>query len=373
MDKNEKYIDHSLINRDWLEALINSMIDSIIAVDKNFKVIHYNANTLSLLNRNTSILNKSIDSILNLYNSKDDKISVKDILRHTKKPALIDDYILKFESDNSQLNLSISISPVYLGFGKEDGGFLIILRDITKDKSLDQERDEFISVVSHELRNPIAIAEGNLSNIKYALENHKDITNFNLALKKSYDQIIFLSDLINGLTSLNRAEKNKIPETLDKINPQNLVDELMLEFNAKATDKKLELESQCSPNLEVITSSLLYVKEILQNFITNAIKYSDSGKIIISAKSTKNLIKFSVTDNGIGIKQADQSKVFDKFYRAEDFHMTSTNGTGLGLYIAKKLADIICAEISLTSVLNHGSTFSLTLPININMESKTRH
>jgi signal transduction histidine kinase len=100
----------------------------------------------------------------------------------------------------------------------------------------------------------------------------------------------------------------------------------------------------------------------MQNFITNAIKYTQEGSITIGAKQMPDGVKFSVTDTGIGISKGDQARVFDKFFRAEDYRTREQNGTGLGLHVTRKLAQLAHAEISLESELNKGSTFTIYFP-----------
>ena len=117
--------------------------------------------------------------------------------------------------------------------------------------------------------------------------------------------------------------------------------------------------------MEMLKSSKLYVREILQNFITNSIKYTEKGSITISAKPKENGVMFEVRDTGIGISKSDQTKLFQKFFRADDPRTQKNSGTGLGLYVTMKLAKLIKAEISMQSELNKGSTFSIFVP---NME-----
>ncbi len=112
-----------------------------------------------------------------------------------------------------------------------------------------------------------------------------------------------------------------------------------------------------------VNVSRLYFEELLQNFITNAIKYTKSGSVTISATRTKGVVRLSVSDTGIGISRSDQNKVFSKFYRSEDYRIRETNGTGLGLYVANKLAHKLHTTIELKSRINHGSTFSFELPV----------
>jgi signal transduction histidine kinase len=257
----------------------------------------------------------------------------------------------------------LSIAPVYLGYGATgDRGHVLLLRDITREKSLEEERDEFISVVSHELRTPIAITEGNISNALYTAEKTGDMAAVKEALKAAHDQVIFLAGLVNDLSTLSRAERGVLQIEVQAINPHKLVEELARNYQDQAKAKGLTIYTALDPHLEVLYSSNLYVREILQNFVTNAIKYTEKGSVTIGAKSGPKGVRFSVSDTGIGISKSDQEKVFDKFFRSEDYRTRQSNGTGLGLYVTVKLSRMLHAEISLESELNHGSTFTIFIP-----------
>jgi len=240
---------------------------------------------------------------------------------------------------------------------------VLLLRDITREKSLEEERDEFISVVSHELRTPIAIAEGDIGNAELLLtKSNIENNSISEALKQAHLQITFLASLINDLSTLSRAERGKLSVEVENINVNTLVNELVSDYLEDATDKQLELKSELDPRLELLKSSKLYVREILQNFITNAIKYTEKGHVTIGASQQENGVEFFVVDTGIGIAQSDKEKVFDKFFRSEDFRTRANTGTGLGLYVTYKLSRLIHAEISCDSELNKGSTFKVNIP-----------
>jgi signal transduction histidine kinase len=113
-------------------------------------------------------------------------------------------------------------------------------------------------------------------------------------------------------------------------------------------------------------ASRLYLHELLQNFITNSIKYTKEGSVTVSVRNKDGLVTFEVKDTGIGISKADQAKVFKKFYRSEDYRTRETGGTGLGLYVATKLAKKLNTTINLSSRLNHGSTFSFAIKAKTN-------
>ncbi len=349
------------LERERLTSLINSMGDGVIAIDEQTAIVLYNGAALNILDINSSITGKPINDVLKLIDKNNQPVDFRQIIQTTKTSTASRDWLIKYP-DSETVNLYISIAPVRLGFGKEGmRGYVILMRDITHEKSLEEERDEFISVVSHELRTPIAIAEGNVSNALFLVEKG-DIHTVKESLKQTYNQIVFLSGMINDLSTLSRAERGKLNVEVESINVSELVNELVANYTPDATKKNLELKAYLDPTLEVLLSGRLYVREILQNFITNAIKYTEHGQIIIGAHPKGEGILFFVTDTGIGISKSDQEKVFDKFFRSEDYRTRQNSGTGLGLYVTMKLARLLHAEISLESELNKGSTFNIFIP-----------
>ncbi|HVI68948.1 MAG TPA: ATP-binding protein, partial [Magnetospirillaceae bacterium] len=108
-------------------------------------------------------------------------------------------------------------------------------------------------------------------------------------------------------------------------------------------------------------TSKLYLEEILHNLITNSLKYTREGTITVSATKKAGNLQISVTDTGIGMSKFDQRHIFQKFYRSEDYRTRETNGTGLGLYVCKKLADKLHVGLTFESRLNHGTTFTITI------------
>ncbi|MBI3624213.1 PAS domain S-box protein [Candidatus Saccharibacteria bacterium] len=350
------------LERERLTSLINSMGDGVIAIDEQTNVALYNGAALNILDINASMAGKAISEVLKLEDKNNQPIDIKRIILDTKTSTASREWRLQYP-DGELVNLYISIAPVRLGYGKEGmRGYVILLRDITREKSLEEERDEFISVVSHELRTPIAISEGNVSNAMFLVNKNGDLSAVRHALEQTYDQIVFLSGMINDLATLSRAERGKLTVDIESINVRELVDELVTSYLPDAQKKGLGLKAYLDPTLEVLLSSRLYVKEILQNFITNGIKYTEHGQVIIGAQTKLGGVLFYVNDTGIGISKTDQEKVFDKFFRSEDYRTRQNSGTGLGLYVTMKLARLVHAEISLDSELDKGSTFSIFIP-----------
>jgi signal transduction histidine kinase len=259
--------------------------------------------------------------------------------------------------------LDLTVSPVHV-FGTRSenwGGYMAVFRDITKQKSLDEERDEFISVTSHELRTPLAIAEANLSTA--LLPNFASIEpKAKNLIEQAHHNVVFLSELIQDLSTLSRAERGDLKPTRELIDLGDLIKTLERDYRTQAEAKGLKFVTQLDPTLGSVYTGLHELQEILQNFVTNALKYTHSGTITVSAEPVAQGTQISVQDTGIGISASDKSKVFSKYYRSEDYRTRQTGGTGLGLYITRKLADKLGITISFSSKLNHGSTFKVIIP-----------
>ncbi|MEK7625958.1 MAG: ATP-binding protein [Patescibacteria group bacterium] len=354
--------DQDNLGQQRLSALVNSMADAVVAVDEEGKIVIYNGATLDLFDVNIDLTGKKVSQVAKFIAKNGQKVNMDDQILKTKTQHTNRDLRLVY-SDGSEVNVYISIAPVRLGYGeKGKGGFVVLMRDITREKSLEEERDEFISVVSHELRTPVAITEGNISNAILVAENKSVDPKIIQMLDAAHDQAIFLSKMINDLSTLSRAERGALNVEVTPINMFNLVNKLAKEYSDEAKQKGLKIITELDPKLRLLPSSELYVREVIQNFVTNAIKYTEKGHITIKVTQAEDSVLVDVIDTGIGISNQDQEKVFEKFFRSEDYRTRVNSGTGLGLYVTMKLAKILKAKISLESKLNHGSKFSIVFP-----------
>lgn len=360
--KPDDQLEKENLDQQRLSALVNSMADAVIAVDEEGRIVIYNGATLDLFDVNLDLTGKKVSQVTKFIAKNGQKVNMDDQILKTKTQHTNRDLRLVY-SDGSEVNVYISIAPVRLGYGeKGKGGFVVLMRDITREKSLEEERDEFISVVSHELRTPVAITEGNISNAILVAENKSVDPKIIQMLEAAHDQAVFLSKMINDLSTLSRAERGALNIEITPINMFNLVNKLAKEYSDEAKQKGLKILTDLDPKLRLLPSSELYVREVIQNFVTNAIKYTEKGKITIKVSQQENSVLVEVVDTGIGISNQDQEKVFQKFFRSEDYRTRVNSGTGLGLYVTMKLAKILKAKISLNSKLNHGSTFSIVFP-----------
>lgn len=339
-------------------AIINSIREAIVSVDIKGNIELYNSAALDFFDTNASLIGKNINNILKLTTLDGKTFNLKKVL--VKNKSLFSRNDLSFNLGEEKIRVEIelvAVSDVFLTKERlKDEKYILMIRDITKQKTLDEERDEFISVVSHELRTPVTIAEGAISNLSLAIEKDmpKQVLSKNADI--TYEQVKFLATMINDLSTLSRAERG-VGDKFVELNIKDLGQKILEKYHKNADEKGLNLELVMDNNLPSIKTSELYLEELLQNLITNALKYTKEGEIKISITNNEKNIRFMVEDTGIGISKSDQKKIFDKFYRSEDYRTRETGGTGLGLYVSSKLADKLDTKIELSSKLNHGSKF----------------
>lgn len=353
--QSQSQLDH---NR--LMTLINSLTDAFLAVDENGVIELSNSVALSLLDTN-SLNGKNIGDAMPVLDSQGEAQNVLDLTKKAGSSLISRELMIKY-ADGKAINIYLNaalVRPVY--GGNDKAGYVVLFRDITKEKIEEDERDEFISVASHELRNPVAIAEGGLSNaILLAQRSQVDDTLLQ-TLKSAHEQILFLSGLINDLSMISWADREKFVNSAAEFDPSEVLKALQSDYNAQAEKKGLQIELQ-SDSLPKVRGSQLYTREIMQNFVTNALKYTAKGSIVLRGKPSGDGVDLSVSDTGFGIDPQEQKKLFTKFFRSDDSRVRSVNGTGLGLYVSLKLAKLMGGSLSLRSELNKGSTFTLHLP-----------
>lgn len=350
-----------------IATLMNNLSQGVLSIDSKGIIRTYNAATLNILDTNDTLNGRHIEEVLTVKDEDGKAVNLFESMKRNQHYTVRDDLFYHYEDD--VIRLEVTITPIHTGNDEKadklgvQKGFLVLLRDVTKQKNLDEERDEFISVVSHELRTPLTIAEGTLDNIKTLYDKDLATTErIQPALKAAHTQIVFLAKMVNDLSTLSRAERG-VADAPEDIDINDLCDSLYAEYSQQATETGLSFNLDVQPQIGSVHTSQLYLTELIQNFVTNAIKYTKEGSVTLRAKKTDGGVQLAVLDTGIGISKTDQKKIFEKFYRSEDYRTRESGGTGLGLYVANKLARKIDTSIQLKSRLNHGSEFSITLPL----------
>lgn len=342
-----------------LMTLIDSLRSAILVVDKAGEVMLHNGAAAALCGVDDSMKGLRLDKVLPLYVRTDpDKERVK-IIGSGSEPQHRRDLSLS-PLHGRPLDLDITVTPVKLR-NSQTTTYVIICEDITHELSLNEQRSEFISVASHELRTPIAIMEAALSTVLHSKEGLPEDTV--QIIEQAHANSLLLSGIVKDLAMLSEAKNDNIPIQLEDIDAAKLAKQIVSDFKEQAGKKGLEVAFTGRPNLPAVLSTERHIREILQNYMTNAIKYSNEGMITMHVAATKERgILFSVKDTGIGISPSAQKNLFNKFFRAEDYRTQLVGGTGLGLYLCKELAERLGAKVWCESVLDKGSTFYLEIP-----------
>ncbi|MEL6460132.1 MAG: response regulator [Cyanobacteria bacterium J06621_15] len=255
-------------------------------------------------------------------------------------------------------------------------GSVILVRDITQEKEVDRMKTDFISTVSHELRTPLTSVLGFASIIQEKLEEEVFplLSDDNRKTKKTVRRVkdninIIISEaerlttLINDVLDIAKMEAGKLDWKQENINIEEVIERSLAATYALFVTKDLELTKDIEPELPQVIGDEDRLIQVLINLISNAVKFTDEGSIICSAKVNNNNIVVSVSDTGSGISQDDQPKVFDKFKQVGEIFTDKPQGTGLGLPICKQIIEHHGGNIWVESELDKGSTFSFSIPI----------
>ncbi len=229
---------------------------------------------------------------------------------------------------------------------------------------LDKVKTEFISVAAHQLRTPLSAIKWTLSLLIDESSENLTIEQHSLLLK-GYESNERAINLINKMLVVTRIESGKMEYELAFIHIEDLINTTLLDFTGYAKTREVKLMFEKTKNqLPYIQVDPEKIRSVIGNLIENAISYTKKGgKVILSATNDQDFIKVTVKDDGIGIPTRQQLAIFNKFFRADNATKMKTDGSGLGLFIAKNIIEKHGGEIGFKSEENVGTAFYFTLPI----------
>ncbi len=232
-----------------------------------------------------------------------------------------------------------------------------------KLKELDLAKDEFVSMASHQLRTPLTTITNYLAILKdgkLGPNNEEQL----LAIQKSHQSTGRMVLMINELLDASRISSGRFTVNIDKVDLRSLLKKEVEQQESGAEAKQLEVVIKALDSLPIVYGDKAKLGEVLANFLDNAIMYTpEGGRIIVQAEVTNKEAIVTVVDNGVGIPKHEQKKLFKKFYRSKDARELRPDGTGLGLYVAKKVMTAHNGKVILESTPGEGSTFGFKLPI----------
>jgi PAS domain S-box-containing protein len=270
------------------------------------------------------------------------------------------------------LNISLTVAPVVDDQSQPTGSAAVVFRDITEEQAEAARRSEFISTASHEMRTPLTAIEGYL-----ALAMNDKISkiddNAKKYLEKASRATKDLGVLFQDLLTSSKAEDGRLASYPVVVELGEIIEQVIDGGKIRAKEKGLDLQYVISSDNEVnggkVIRPLFYcyvdphrIKEVVQNIIDNAIKYTISGGVAMRLTGDAGVIQIQVQDSGQGIPEEDIPHLFQKFYRVDSSLTRSVGGTGLGLFICKKIVELYNGQIWVESTLGKGSTFFINLP-----------
>ena len=229
---------------------------------------------------------------------------------------------------------------------------------LAKEKELNELKSRFVSMASHEFRTPLTTMMSSLALVtKYG--EHNDKASQTKHVSKIKNSINNLTDILNDFLSVSKLEEGRVENMPEEINLNSFITDIVSEMQSMATNEQQLLHKHTGNETVCLDKKLL--KNVLFNLISNAIKFSPTGGAIeIETKVQNSSVKISVTDNGIGISEEDQKHLFERFFRGKN--ATHIQGTGLGLNIVLKYAELMKGKLDFDSIENKGTTFTLIIP-----------
>lgn len=353
------------------EIVINAIADGVIALDGRGTIQLINPAAQTLLGwGKQDATGLDYRSVIKLSNKAgkdvtDDINPIQQVIK-TNNPTIDNDLTLTTQS-GKQLLVSLVISPVSETVG---AGVIVVFRDITSEKAEERQQAEFISTASHEMRTPVAAIEGYLGlalNPATAVIDEKARS----FLIKAHESAQHLGHLFQDLLDVSRAEDGRLNSNPTVIDLTAFVRDIVGSLTPKAQEKQLFLhfkpDSDSTNGRTVapvyyVEADADHLREIVANLVENAIKYTKQGSVSVDVEGDDKRAQVKISDSGIGIPPEDIPHLFQKFYRVDNTDTREIGGTGLGLYLCRRLAESMNGKISVESQYGKGSVFSLELP-----------
>lgn len=262
--------------------------------------------------------------------------------------------------NGTRINVAVTVSPIFLN--KNPIGAIEVFRDITKEMELENAKDEFISVASHELRTPATIVKQYLSMLLGGYAGLFSKRQINM-LKTAYESNERQLTIINDLLRVARAEADKVNINREEVDIVKLVSMIITEQAAKFNKSRQVVTFRHNQTISLYNADPVHMRMVVENILSNAHKYTPEGKAIdVDITETSTQVSIAVKDQGVGILKKDIPKLFQKFSRIDNPLAAVAGGTGLGLFWVKKLVTLHNGKISVSSVINEGTTFTVILP-----------
>lgn len=340
-----------------LSTIISSIQDGVLVVNKKGDLVYYNHAAIKYLNLPKIELGEEILSRLPLEISELIKTYLKSDKINQKS------YTLSIEIlPQNELVIEAVLNPIQNPDGSP-AGVVIVSRNITEFKKIETIKSQFVSMVAHELKTPVAAVLGYMKlildpNIPVGYEQQMDY------ITRSTIRLQDMIDLVNDLLDISRMElKSKIRE-IEELNVPEIIESVLSNLDFEIIKKGIVIVKNYEEDIPLLNADVNEIKRIYTNLLSNAVKYNnDKGNIRIELKISGNYLITEISDTGIGMKPEECEKLFNEFYRAKNKLTRGISGTGLGLSIVKRIIDAYHGTIKVESEFEKGTKFTVSLPI----------
>jgi len=348
-------------------AILESVADGVVVTDAAMHITLFNASAERILDlMATEALGKSLEAFAGLLGSAGQAWH-QTIQRWSASgvdhPAG-ETYAEQINLDNGRV-VAVNLAPVF--FRSRFLATVSIIRDITHEVQVDRLKSEFVANVSHELRTPMTSIKGyvEIMLMGAAGDLNPQQRHFLEIVKDNTDR---LKTLVNDLLDVSKIEAGGIVLSIQAINLAETVAEVIsdIQRRSRQENKAMNFQVELAPELPRVMGDVVRVRQVLANLVTNGYNYTpEAGRVTVRLSNLGEHVQVEVIDNGIGIRNKDQSRIFERFYRGEDPLILATAGTGLGLAISKIMVEMHHGKIGFSSsgVRGEGSTFYFTLPV----------
>lgn len=336
-----------------LETILSNMAEGVVLLDAKKRILLINTAAEAMLSvQAADVMGKDHLQVTHHF-QLDQKI---DQVLTTREPEVLE---IRRARPEEQV-LEGWIAPAW-EVGKSSHAALLVLRDITRFRKLEQMRTEFVSNVTHELSTPLTSIRGFAETLlEGALEDPDASRHFLAIIKRESER---LGRLIADILDLSRIESGKWKMMKQPLSLRALADDTVGRLEGKAAELGVQLTVAIPPDLPPVMGDPDRLAQVLLNLADNALKYTArGGAVTVGAADSAAEVRVSVADTGTGIPKADLPRIFERFYRVDKARARTTGGTGLGLSIAKHIVDAHGGRIWVESEVGVGTTFSFTLP-----------
>ena len=347
------YLQKTLQEKGQMETILASMVEGVLAFDIKGRLL---------------LINKTAEETLKVAWEEVREHYFLEILQNYQMAHLLNKCLADGQRQMAEVQLSVQdpeyyqvyITPIK-GEKETSQGAIMVLRNITKLRQLEQMRSEFITNVSHELRTPLTSIKGFVETLlDGALEDKELAIKFLTIINTEADR---LNTLIRDLLFLSQLEAGDMEILKEKIEARTLLDKIIILLQPMAQSKQIKIESEVAAGAESFLACYEMIEQVMINLLDNAIKYSyEKGTIKIVIRSEEKKIIIEVIDQGIGIPAESLSRLFERFYRVDKARSRQVGGTGLGLSIVKHIVECHHGCVQVKSQENAGSCFRVILP-----------